>query len=248
LPNESVNQILRFIIGVNPFDITVNRLILIVVALVSLAGTIWFLSGSLLPNSRNLQAKELLPHLVLPTFTSVTLAYTLSQMVRTPWWWVVFLIGLVLVATVMISEQVDFNNLDNQSPIPMVSLTSLSIGLFLLGLIVLRTIGPRLYVFVPVVALASGFVSLRFIGLRTHSKPSWEVIIVIVLILAQLSAALYYIFINALQFGIILTGIFYILLTLSMGFQNNKKGQELLVEPLSMLIITIILTSSTFLF
>jgi hypothetical protein len=248
LPNESVNRVLQSAFGDNPFNITVNRLILIIVALVSLAGTVWFLSSNQRPGGRGISTMELLPHLLIPVFTSVTLAYALSQLIRTPWWWLVYLIGLVLLAIVLISEQADMNNVDQRTPIPMISLTSLSIGLYLLGLVVMRTIGPRLYVLIPLVGLASAFVAFRFIRLRTNRQPAWEVIAAIVLILAQLAAALYYLFINALQFGIILTGLLYCLVTFSVGLQNEKKGRSLFTEPLSMLIITVILTGLTFLF
>ena len=248
LPNESVNRILQSTFGNNPFDITVNRLILIIVALVALSGTVWFLISSWPSISAKPQIRELLPHLLIPVFTSVTLAYALSQLIRTPWWWVVFLIGLVLLAIVLVSEQADMNYVDQRTPIPMISLTSLSMGLYLLGLIVLRTIGPRLYVLVPLVGLATAFVSFRFIRLRTDRQPAWEVIIAIVLILAQASAALYYLFINALQFGVIMTGLLYCIVTFSVGLLNEKKRRSLLTEPLSMLVITLVLTGLTFLF
>ena len=247
LPNESVNRILQSAFGRNPFDITVNRLILIIVAFTSLTGSAWYLSSSLLPNAKTISAMELLPHLLIPVFSSVTLAYALSQLIRTPWWWLVFIIGLALLAIVLISEQADMLNIDQTTPVPMISLTSLSIGLYLLGLVVLRTIGPRLFVLVPLVGLMSAFIVFRFTSLRTNIQPTWEVILGIVLILAQLAAALYYLFINALQFGIILTGLLYFLVTLSVGLQNEKKGFNLLAEPLSMLLIIVILTGLTFL-
>ena len=248
LPNESVNRVLQSAFGDNPFNITVNRLILIIVVLVSLAGSIWFLSNSRQSDGKVFTAVELLPHLLIPVFTSVTLAYTLSQLIRTPWWWLVYLIGMFLLAVVLIAEEHDLNMVEKRTPIPMISLCSLSMGLYLLGLIVLRTIGPRLYVLVPIVALATAFVSLRFVGLRTDRKPSWELIVVIVLILSQFSAALYYLFINALQFALIMTGVLYCLVTFAVGLQNKKRGFALFTEPLSMLVISLLLTGLTFLF
>jgi len=248
LPNESVNRILQFLFGDNSFDISVNQLILLIVGFVSSAGTLWFLISQPEIKKSSGQIKQLLPHIFIPVLTSVTLAYTLSQMVRSPLWWLVYLLGLALVGVVLVAEKADLINTASQSPIPVISLTSLSIGLFLLGVIVLRTIGPRLYVLIPTIGLAAGFVSFRFISLRLRQKPFWEVITAIVLIVAQLAAALYYLFINALQFGLILTGVLYFLVTLSVGYQNQRKGRALLVEPLSMLVIALVLTGLTLLF
>lgn len=248
LPNESVNRILQFLFGDNFFDISVNQLILLIVGFVSSAGTLWFLISQSEIKESSGQIKQLLPHIFIPVLTSVTLAYTLSQMVRSPLWWLVYLLGLALVGVVLVAEKADLINTASQSPIPVISLTSLSIGLFLLGVIVLRTIGPRLYVLIPTIGLAAGFVSFRFISLRLRQKPFWEVITAIVLIVAQLAAALYYLFINALQFGLILTGVLYFLVTLSVGYQNHRKGRALLVEPLSMLVIALVLTGLTLLF
>lgn len=248
LPNESVNRILQFLFGDNTFDISVNQLILLIVGFVSSAGTLWFLISQSEIKESSGQIKQLLPHIFIPVLTSVTLAYTLSQMVRSPLWWLVYLLGLALVGVVLVAEKADLINTASQSPIPVISLTSLSIGLFLLGVIVLRTIGPRLYVLIPTIGLAAGFVSFRFISLRLRQKPFWELITAIVLIVAQLAAALYYLFINALQFGLILTGVLYFLVTLSVGYQNQKKGRALLVEPLIMLVIALILTGLTLLF
>ena len=248
LPNESVNRILQFLFGDNFFDISVNQLIFLIVGFVSSAGTLWFLISQSEIKESSGQIKQLLPHIFIPVLTSVTLAYTLSQMVRSPLWWLVYLLGLALVGVVLVAEKADLINTASQSPIPVISLTSLSIGLFLLGVIVLRTIGPRLYVLIPTIGLAAGFVSFRFISLRLRQKPFWEVITAIVLIVAQLAAALYYLFINALQFGLILTGVLYFLVTLSVGYQNQRKGRALLVEPLSMLVIALVLTGLTLLF
>jgi len=248
LPNESVNRILQFLFGDNSFDISVNQLILLIVGFVSSAGTLWFLISQPEIKKSSGQIKQLLPHIFIPVLTSVTLAYTLSQMVRSPLCCVVYLLGLALVGVVLVAEKADLINTASQSPIPVISLTSLSIGLFLLGVIVLRTIGPRLYVLIPTIGLAAGFVSFRFISLRLRQKPFWEVITAIVLIVAQLAAALYYLFINALQFGLILTGVLYFLVTLSVGYQNQRKGRALLVEPLSMLVIALVLTGLTLLF
>jgi hypothetical protein len=248
LPNESVNRILQFLFGDNSFDISVNQLILLIVGFVSSAGTLWFLISQSEIKESSGQIKQLLPHIFIPVLTSVTLAYTLSQMVRSPLWWLVYLLGLALVGVVLVAEKADLINTASQSPIPVISLTSLSIGLFLLVVIVLRTIGPRLYVLIPTIGLAAGFVSFRFISLRLRQKPFWELITAIVLIVAQLAAALYYLFINALQFGLILTGVLYFLVTLSVGYQNQKKGRALLVEPLSMLVIALVLTGLTLLF
>ncbi|MGB4595000.1 MAG: hypothetical protein WBI14_03755 [Anaerolineaceae bacterium] len=248
LPNQSVNRVLQSAFGENPFNITVNRLILIIVALVSLTGSVWFFSRNWGSDGKVFSVVTLLPHLLIPVFTSVTLAYALSQLIRTPWWWLVYLLGLVLLAVVLVAEDHDLNNYEKTSPIPMISLCSLSMGLYLLGLIVLRTIGPRLYVLVPIVGLATAFVSLRFVELRTDRKTSWEIIVAIVLILSQLSAALYYLFINALQFALIMTGVLYCLTTLAIGLQMKKTGSGLIVEPISMLIITATLTGLTILF
>lgn len=247
LPNQSVNYVLETILGRNPFNITVNRLILILMAAVSTTGALWFLKKKRGDTKKAPSFPELLPHLLIPVFSSVTLAYALSQLVRTPWWWLVYLVGLLLLAVVFVAEERELNNYDNLTPVPMISLSALSVGLYLLGLIVLRTIGPRLYVLVPFVGLASAFVATRFVTLRTRQKPAWEAMIIVVLISSQVAAALYYLFINALQFGLIMTGLLYCLVTITSGLQNKKRGASLVVEPITMLVLTAILTGLTFL-
>lgn len=248
LPNESVNHIIGFVIGDNGLDITVNRLILIVTLIVSAAGASWYLVSSAENVPNKFQLKKIMPHLVIPVFTSVTLAYTLSQMVRTPWWWVVFILGMVLLAVVLVSEKAELNREDQRMPIPTISLITVSMGLYLLGLIVLRTIGPRLYVLFPLVFLVTAFVAYRFIKLRSHQKARWEIIGLIAIVVGQISAALYYLFINALQFGLLLAGLLYALVTLVVGLENNKTGSAAVAEPLTMLLITLVLTGLTLFF
>ena len=248
LPNESVNRIIGFVIGENLLDITVNRLILVVTLIVSAAGASWYLTTSAENIHDRVKLKGRLPHLVIPVFTSVTLAYTLSQMVRSPWWWVVFLLGIVLLAVVLVSEQAELSRSDQRMPIPTISLITVSIGLYLLGLIVLRTIGPRLYVLFPLVLFATAFVAYRFIKLRSHQKTRWETIGLIAVAVGQVSAALYYLFINALQFGLLLTGLLYALVTLAVALENNRTGAAAAAEPLTMLLISLVLTGLTLFF
>jgi hypothetical protein len=138
---------------------------------------------------------------------------------------------------VLLSEYISVDPVDNRSPLAIISLTAVSLGLFLTLAIALRGSGQRLYLVMAAIAPASFLVAARCLILRTTGpwKPIWALGIAIVL--TQAAAGLYYLPLLPIQFGLILLGILFALVTLAGNIEESHNPQSLWLEPTLVLLV-----------
>ena len=110
-------------------------------------------------------------------------------------------------------------------------LTALSYTLFLLFVIALEIGGARLFLVIPAIFLAAGFVTLRTLHLRSggHWEFAWA--FGVGLISAQLAAGLHYWPLTSLQLGLILLGPLYALTALAYSLGQDIPLPGALAEP-----------------
>lgn len=233
----TLTNFLGFMINVK-FD--AYSLVPVFIALLTFFGALWVFIDH--PNVRNSKLKiwKLTSGVILPVFTTLVLSITLREMSRGSNWWVVYILGTFLFGLVVVAE---YNELDvsQQHPFTTIGLIGLSHGLFLILTIVLRTSDLRLYLLLPIMVIASAFVSVRTIFLRLNGIEKNEYTVVICLIMVLLASALYYLFITPIQYGLLLTGALYATISFACGLINGFHKRDLLNEPLGMLAVTLVM-------
>ena len=97
------------------------------------------------------------------------------------------------------------------------------------------------------IILAALFVTYRGIILRQSSESNYFQPMLAAWLIGQLGVAFHYLFINPIQYGLLLTGILYSVTSWIHLYKKNKKWHHY-TEPLLMLFatITIVILSSVF--
>ena len=118
-----------------------------------------------------------------------------------------------------------------------ISLTAVSLGLFLTLTIALRGSGQRLYLILAAIAPASFLVAARCLILRFSDtwNPVWALGIAIVI--TETAAGLFYLPLLPIQFGLILLGILFALITLAGNIEESRSSVRLWMEPALLLLV-----------
>ena len=221
------------------FEFNLYAFFPLLVALIASTGAIWVLRGHPQFLETSQRAWKLLPNIILPALSLFILSFTLREMARNNVWWVVYVLGSLLFGLVLTAE---YNVLDlryDTHPAASLGLIGLSHALFLILSVVLRTGRMRLYIVIPLIVLSAIFIGLRTINLRTQGSWRLEYALLISLLIGQLAVSLQYLFLNPLQYGILLTASLYILISVTCGIIQHLKKLELLMEPGLMLVFCI---------
>ena len=221
------------------FEFNLYAFFPLLVALIASTGAIWVLRGHPQFLETSQRAWKLLPNIILPALSLFILSFTLREMARNNVWWVVYALGSLLFGLVLAAE---YNVLDlryETHPAASLGLIGLSHALFLILSVVLRTGRMRLYIVIPLIVLSAIFIGLRTINLRTQGSWRLEYALLISLLIGQLAVSLQYLFLNPLQYGILLTASLYILISVTCGIIQHLRKLELLMEPGLMLVFCI---------
>lgn len=215
-----------------------NTVIAFITAILAAAGSDWLIKGHPKEKLGESRWYSAVRHWIVPVLTSFVISITLNNMTLGYEWWVVFGLGSFLLIMVLIAEYNVIDIKDLSHPVATVGLTALSFALFLILAIAVRTAGLRLYLIIPTLVIAAGFVSLRTMYLRLNGKWLFEWAIIIALIIGQITAGFHYFPVNPLQFGLFLLGILYALTSFISAYNEDRELFGLLAEPLSMLFAT----------
>ena len=222
-------------------QLDVYTLLIAFLTLLALAGTIWVLQAYPITQGEKLAFWQLLPQCILPVMSVFVFSFALRGMERNNVWWVVYAMGSVLFGIILAAEfyAQEINTVNH--PLTTIGLIGLSHALFLILAVVAKTIPLRIYVIFPLVFLASGFTALRTIYLRLRGGWRLDYAIAIALISGQIAIGLHYFFLNPVQYGLLLTGALYALISLACGFIQRLTRSDLIIEPALMLGLTLII-------
>ncbi|MFZ3070096.1 MAG: hypothetical protein WA110_03115 [Anaerolineaceae bacterium] len=234
--NPSMTNLLGFLINVN---IDVYSFVPVFISILAFAGTLWVLKSNPFVIESKATVLQLTANVMLPVFSVLVLSITLREMSRNEVWWVVYILGAFLFGLVVIAEYTVLDISKTQHPLATIGLIGLSHALFLILTIVLKTSNMRLYLVLPVLLLACAFVSVRTINLRLNGSGNSEYVVLVCLIIVQLAIAFYYLFLNPIQYGLLLTGVLYAILSFACGLITKLPKRDLLTEPLVMAVITL---------
>jgi len=236
--NVPTGNFFGFILNLQ-FD--VYTLLIGFLTILALAGTIWVLQAYPKTQGEKQAFWELLPQCILPVMSVFVFSFALRGMERNNVWWVVYAMGSVLFGIILAAEfyAQEINTVHH--PLTTIGLIGLSHALFLILAVVAKTIPLRIYVIFPLVFLASGFTALRTIYLRLRGGWRLDYALAIALISGQIAIGLHYFFLNPVQYGLLLTGALYALISLACGFIQRLTRSDLIIEPALMLGLTLII-------
>ncbi|KAF0108189.1 MAG: hypothetical protein FD147_2363 [Chloroflexi bacterium] len=210
------------------FTVRINFItfISLVVTVLAAAGSDWLISDH--PHYGD---ENRVQHWLLPAFTALVIGVPLDALRVSPSWWAVFGLGGLLLVGVFISEYIAVDQSDIRYAIARVSLSAVSLALLLVLLIAVRGAGLRLYLVLAAVIPAIGLVSAKTLHLRLGGwNIAWA--IGIALVIVQITAGFFYLPLKPLQFGLVLLGITYGLISLAGNIEEKRAPQTMWIEPL----------------
>ena len=209
-----------------------NTLIVVLAAGLSAAGVDW-----LLRTHPSLQKGATREHWLLPMLTVLVIGVTLSTLPPTVVWWLGFGMGAAILLLVFFAEFVAVDPTDSRYPIATAVLTVMAFVIFLILAIALKASNVRLFLLGPALFIGGGLVALRTLHLRMNER--WEAVwaIGIAVVIVQLGAALYYLPMTPIRYGLALLGPLYGMTALSVGLAEGNPFRQAIVEPAVMLIL-----------
>jgi hypothetical protein len=207
-----------------------NTLIVLLASGMTAAGVDW-----LLRTHPSLKKGENRQHWLLPTLSVLVVGVTLYTLPPTAVWWWGFGLGAAILVVVFFAEFVAVDPADSRYPFATAILTVLAFVIFLILAITLKASNARLFLVIPALFLGGGLVALRTLHLRLNER--WETAwgIGIAVIIVQLGAALYYMPLTPVRFGLALLGPAYALTALAVSLADGHPFRQAIVEPVVML-------------
>jgi hypothetical protein len=213
-------------------SLNLNTLIVLLAAGMTAAGVDW-----LLRTHPSLEKGETREHWLLPTLTVLVIGVALYTLPPTGIWWVEFGLGAGILLLVFFAEFIAVDPTDSRYPFAMAILTVLAFVIFLILAVALKASNVRLYLVAPALFLGGGLVAMRTLHLRLNERweTSWALGIAVVTV--QLGAALYYLPLTPVRFGLGLLGPLYALTSLAVNLIEGRPLRQSILEPVMMLIL-----------
>lgn len=212
-------------------------LIPLILALVSAVGSIWVFNTHPRWQSEKASFITLLPHLTLPFIASLILAIVLRQSARSTIWWIVLLVGFLILYALLRSEYFLLDQGAANTILYSLMIISFSCGLFLIFTISLKNSDFRLLPQMLLIFSAAFFVTFRTLTIRLRTDNKMIMTLIVASLITQLAAGMHYLFIKPIQYGLILTAFLYALTVWIHLYEADKKWLYY-KEPFIMLGIT----------
>ncbi len=208
------------------FPITLGSIMTFFAAALAATGMEW-----LIRDHPALGGKVTTEHLVLPTLTTFVIGAPLTLLPNGPAWFVAFALGALILISVFFAEYITIEPSAPTYAFARVLLTSLAYALFLILATSLRFSGVRMFLFVPVVFIVAGLISLRILHLDGTDRWDFPWAIGIGIVCAQVGAGLHYWPVTPLQLGLAVTGPLYALTMLCVSLTENIPLRRAAVSP-----------------
>ena len=185
-----------------------------------------------------LEGRYTFQHWLLPTLTAWAIG---AALIRQPFgilWWIGFALGSSILILVVLAEYVTVDPGDIRQLPASMALTAVAFALYFILVVIVRAGGMRLFLIVPTISIAAGLVSLRVLHLQLGGLWAFIPTAVIMLITAQITAAIYYLPISPSAFALFLVGLVYAMTNLAAGILSQKTWRQYFIEPVLILVIT----------
>lgn len=230
----------QFQVFVFKFRINFFSFIPLMLALLTAVGAVWVFVTHSRWDSESVSIVKFFPHITLPFIASLILGIVLSQSARSLIWWVVLLLGYLILFLLLRAEFVLIGQDDTGQIQYNLIVISFSYGMFLIFTTALKNSNMRMFLQMILIFASAFFVTFRTLSIWQRRENKMQETVIISLLLTELAVALHYLFIAPLQYGLILTGGLYSLTSWVNLYQENKKW-HLYKEPLFMMVVTILI-------
>jgi len=176
-------------------------------------------------------------HYLLPALTAWAIGVPLGALEINLQWWVVFVFGGLLLAAIFYAEYIVVDIKDIRAPLAIIGLSAVGYAIYLTLCVALRGTGMRLNLFLPVLFITAGMVSWRVMNLRLPGEKHFHWSVATALLTTQAAIGLHYLPITPVQFGLILTGLCYAVISLAILARFKNKLRKNWVEPVLILVL-----------
>lgn len=214
------------------WDLNVRTAAGLLVAAMTAAGVEWLLRQHPASGKHGITG-----HWLLPALTAWVIGTPLFQLPLGFTWWAGFALGGTLLMLVLVAEYIAIDPDDVRQPVAAAGLTALAYALFLILATSLSAAGARLLFTVPALTLAAFLTSLRTLRLRLHLRWALVESGLVALLVTQFAAALYYLPLSPVSYGLLLLGPAYGLTSLLANLAEAEPWQQAMIEPLLVLVV-----------
>jgi hypothetical protein len=224
IPNRELNMQLPGFLFLLRVDY--SGLVSILAAGLGATGMAWLLQNRAdeLKNGKDIE------HLLLPALTAWAIGVPLGALEINLQWWAVFIFGGILLSAVILSEYIVIDMEDPRSGLAVIGLSAVAYVVYLILCVALRGAGIRLYLTLPVYFITAGVVSWRVLKLRQSGQNRMHWSVVTALITSQVAIGLHYLPVQAIQFGLILTGLCYSIVVFAITFDKETVFKKSWME------------------
>lgn len=175
--------------------------------------------------------KPSLEHWMLPMLTTFVAGAALGMLDQGSAWQAGMAVSGLLLAGIFLAEYISIDPTSPYQPVARAGLTAVSHALFLMMATVISFSEMRLFLSIPIIFSFSGLVSLRVLHLDGRDRWDFPWAVGIGLVCTQIAAGLHYWKLMPLQFGLVLTGVYYALITLSFNLTENMPFRRAGILP-----------------
>jgi len=216
--------------------LSVPGVLALVIAALTAAGTDWVMSDH--PSRRG---RSTATHWILPALTIWVLEVLLQHLPLGWLWWVVLFVGIGLWFLVIVAEYIVIDSNDLRYPIASAGLNGLGFLIFFLMAVGVKAVPWRLFFAAPTFGITAGLVALRAFHLRFPERWLPIEATFIAAIAAQLAAAIYYLPLSSLAFGLVLVGTAYAATVYLGNVIEEQAFPQSVTEPAVVLALTLLL-------
>ena len=226
-PTQTLNlQLPGFLVVLN---LSFTTIVAVVVAVLAAAGADWIITGH-----PHLQNEVRWHHWIVPAFTAIAIGIPLGTIPVSGAWWIIFGLGGILMIGVLSAEYISVDANDVRYSFAVMALNAVSLALFLVITTAISGGGYRLYILMAAVFPAALLIAARTMHLRLVTRWNIPWAFAIALIVTQIAAALFYLPLGSLQFGMILLGVLYGLISAASNIEEKHPRRTMWIEPVVM--------------
>jgi hypothetical protein len=196
-------------------------------------GMAWILQSRQMNSNKSIEIQ----YFFFPALTAWAIGVPLGALEINLQWWVVFIFGGLLLAAVIFAEFIVVDMTDDRSPIAVIGLSAVGYAIFFTLCVALRGSGLRLYLLLPVLFFTAGMVSWRVLNLRMFTKKHFHWSVATAMLITQSAIGLHYLPMTPVQFGLLLTGLCYGVI--SLAIQSENKVPKYWIESLLVILLFI---------
>ncbi len=222
------------------FFLDFSTVITIFTAFLAAAGMEWLIQSH--PDREHYQSRwEYIRHWIVPVLTTIVIGVALNTFAGGDFWWVIFVLGSLLLVAVFIAEYNVVAADEVRHPLSSVGLTALSFTLFLLLAIALNSANLRLYIRLPLLGIGAMMMVSRSLYLRLGK---WLFVwgVVTSLIVSEIAVGFHYLPLTPTQFGLLLVGCAYALTSFVTAIKESRKELAFWAEPVVMLALMVLIS------